>query len=138
MVWLPPEPGSRWRRMLEPTPHFRVDRKRSRAKRPITFLTAPAGLRRLQMLVAGGLGDAVVAQVGINVYRGQWRQLTIGQGAYPPVFDERGVNVNTVTPPGRRQVTLGLVAFFVPVLLALLVTLAIFGSLALLYLRDRL
>lgn len=111
-----PHPESRWLRIFYPAPDFRVDRKRWRATYPVTFLTAPAGLRRLQLREAGGRGRFVSIKARVEVYPGQWRRLTVGpwQGrTYPTLVDERGVNINTATPPGCKQVILALLGFLI-------------------------
>jgi hypothetical protein len=117
MVWLPPKPESRWLRVFLRDPGLRVDRRRWRANRPVTFLIAPAGRRRLQLREPTGRGELVSVQAAIDVYPGQWRRLTVdpeqGRTAYPALLDERGVNINAGPPPGRKQGMLALLGFLV-------------------------
>lgn len=116
------QPESRWRRWFLRAPVVRVDRNRWRLAYPVTFLTAPAGLRQVRLVEQSGLGELVLVQVRINVYSGQWRQLTVGPqtirpGRYPapPVADERGVDVNTAARLNRRRAVVGLLVFLVGV-----------------------
>jgi hypothetical protein len=91
-----------------------VDRKRWQGAYPVTFLTAPAGLRRIRLVERAGPGQMVLVQAHISVHSGQWRQLNLGPQTYrprgylPAFVDERGVDVNTAARRNRRVASLSL------------------------------